>query len=384
MSVADQRQVRAVVIVGVAAAAMVLTACADGSPRDDDGAAPPTYDGAEAELVELLAAELDPDGPGVVSFVGDADERFRAAYGSGDLVTGVPIRVDDRFRIASSSKPMVAAAALTFVDSGELDLDQPLAAYLPVEHTAGLANADRATVRHALQMTSGIPDYLGTDAFWSAVDHDPDRFWTPTEALAFAEELPAEHAPGMGFDYSNSNYLLAQLVIEELAGQPLSEVLRLRVFDPAGMAGCTLETATSFPATTVRGYDLDDGGELVDVTVVNDGVGLGDGGIVCTVEDMVRFLPALLEGELLDDTTLAEMLDPLPADGGAYGLGIDVDEDGGYGLIVGHEGGSSGFQSVLWYLPDHGVSVGVLTNTLGSEVHRDIADELLAFWFADH
>lgn len=353
-------------IAALLAAALLLGACAEPG----------------ADLTALLEDHRPEDHPGMVAFVGDRDEAELVATGVADLDTGRPVRGEDRFRIASTSKPMVAAALLTYVDAGELGLEDAIADHLPAEVVGGLANADRATVRQLLQMTSGIPDYLDADAFWATVEQDPTTFFTPTQVLSFAEELPADHAPGRGFTYSNSNYVLAQLILEELSGQPLAQVLDEAVFGPAGMTGCSLETADTFAAAMVRGHDLDASGDLVDVTEINDGVGLGDGGVVCQVESLVRFLPALLDGELLGEETLAAMLDGVSdGSGSTYGLGIDVDPAGEFGVTVGHDGASSGFQAVLLYLPDEELSVAVLTNSLASDLPPELSDVLLDWWY---
>ncbi|MCC5948418.1 MAG: beta-lactamase family protein [Nitriliruptoraceae bacterium] len=381
--------------VALVAAAVVLAACLGGEVTvdvgsDDRGVSgsvgsldpdldPDLVDDIAALLVELLADDV----PGVVVSVGDLDDAHLVAHGLADLERGTPVRVDDVFRIASVTKPMVAAAVLSYVESGALGLDTPVASYLDAALVARLANAEVATVRQLLQMTSGIPDYLDTDAFWVAVEDDPSTFWTPVQVLGFASGSPADHAPGAAFTYSNSNDVLAQLLLEELGGEPLAEVLRRTVFDPAGMDGCSVETADTFPATTVRGYDLGARGDLVDVTASNDGVGLGDGGVVCDVESLARFLPALVAGEILGPEMLEAMLDSERSGAdGSYGLGVDVDVDDEFGLVVGHDGASSGFQAMLRYAPDDGVIVALLTNSMAVDLDPDLPDELLDAWVA--
>jgi len=370
-------------IVTLVVLALTLAACADDEAFEGDGerAAQPSST-VDTDLAALLEDHRSEEYPGMVLLVGDRDETFLVASGVADLDTGNALRTDDRFRIASTSKPMVAAALLTFVDAGRLGLDDSAADHLPSGIVDRLANADQATVRQLLQMTSGIPEYLDADAFWVAVERDPAHFWTPEEVLEYADGLPAEHAPGSGFHYSNSNYVLAQLILEELSAQPLAQVLQDVVFEPAGMTGCSLETADTFADDMVRGYDLGVSGDLVDVTEINDGVGLGDGGVVCRAESLVRFLPALVAGEILGEDTLAAMLDGVPAGSGAiYGLGIDVDHDDEFGLTIGHDGASSGFQSVLLYVPDDDLSVAVLTNSMALDLPPELPDELLGWWF---
>ncbi|MEO0565678.1 MAG: serine hydrolase domain-containing protein, partial [Chloroflexota bacterium] len=111
----------------------------------------------DALLEEIATFYAEDDGPGVVVFVDDNGETFSGAAGVADLDTGEPITVDAQFRIGSVTKPMVSAVLLSLVETGDVNLDGPIADYLPAEVVNDLANADEATVRQMLQMTSGIP-----------------------------------------------------------------------------------------------------------------------------------------------------------------------------------------------------------------------------------
>ena len=361
----------------------LATAC--GQPSGGSITPPPST--PHAELRALLETYLDADDPGVVLFVGDREESHVAAYGLADIDAGIPIRTQDYFRIGSTSKPMVSAALLTFVEAGAIALNDRIADYLPADIVRKVANADRATVRQMLQMTSGIPEYLDSDAFWEGVEATPRKFWTPAELMDFIDGEPADFAPGSDYGYSNSNYILAQIIIESLSGQPLAAVLEQTIFSPAGMDSCYLETSATFGMNIVRGYDLDDDDNLIDVTEINDGVGLGDGGVVCTVSSLVRFLPALLAGDILGAAMLDAMLESVPnSEGAPYGLGIAVQTDsefgfGELGFMVGHDGATSGFQTVLIYLPDEALSVAALSNFVESDVLEDIVGEALEWWF---
>lgn len=354
----------------------------DDEPVPDGDVTPPSSD-VDAELVALLEKYLAPTDTSVALSVSSSEKTHVAAYGLANLAAGTPVQLTDYFRIGSTSKPMVSAALLTFVEAGDIALDDPIADYLPDAVIENLVNVDSTTVRQMLQMTSGIPDYLGTDAFLDAVDDAPDTFWTPEQVLEFAYDEPAEFAPGADYYYSNSNYILAQIIIEELSGQTLAVVLTEKVFTPAGMTNCYLETADTFAENIIRGYDnATDGNQLVDVTEINDGVGLGDGGVVCTLDSFAKFLPALLAGDILGEDVLAEMLKSVPAgDSAPYGLGIDVEEDGEFGRTIGHSGATSGFASLFKYLPEDNLSVVAMTNFVESAVLDDIVADALEWWF---
>ena len=336
-------------------------------------------DDSDADVNELLAEYVEDGAPGVVVYMRLGEDEWVGASGLANLDTEAAVMTDDLFRIASSTKPFVATIVLQLVESGAIDLDAPIADYIPAEVADGLINIDVATIRQMLQMTSGIFNYTESDAFNDAVDADPSTMWTAAETLGYIVNEDPYFDAGDGYYYSNSNYNLAQIVIETITGNSLADELQARIFAPTEMDACYLETPDRFAQGIVRGYQLGEGDGYEDVTEYNDGVGLGDGGIVCNATDLAKFLPALANGELLGEEMLAEMLDTVDdGEGGHYGLGIGYDESE-YGMMVGHDGASSGFQSSMVYFPDEDAVVIVLTNNLDSEIIEDITADAIDY-----
>lgn len=331
----------------------------------------------ETEQLTLLLDEyVGDDEPGVVLLVSVGDETWISTAGLADLETGQAIAPDDLFRIGSITKPFVATLMLQLVDEGLIALDDPIADYLPSEIVSNVQNADGTTVRQMLQMTSGIYDYTESDAFDEASQADPQGWWTPEATVEYAFGEPAYFAPGDDYYYSNTNYNLAQIIIEFVTEQSLADVLEERIFAPLGMSTCYLETEATFAQNIVRGYGEFDG-TLYDITDENDGVGLGDGGIICTAADLAKF-PRALE-DLISEDALNNMLATVEDNaGGMYGLGIGYDETD-YGLMIGHAGATSGFQSNLAYLPEDDVVVVVLTNNFDSEIVEDLTFDAIDF-----
>lgn len=343
--------------------------------------AAPFYDVAaqeDGDLESLLEDYVDDADPGVVVYVQTPDDSLVAAVGLADLETETPLRIDDRFRIGSSTKTFVATVVLQLVDGGVVNLDDPISAYLPAEIASRVINADRATVRQVLNMTSGIFDYTESDAFDDAIYDDPAHPWTPAEVITYAYDEEPYFAPGEDFYYSNSNYILLHLLIEHMTGHSLADELEFRIFDPLAMDSCALEDPARLGEGIVHGYGYaDDDDDLDDITLENDGVGMGDGGIVCTAADLGVFLPALLAGELLSDAQLAAMLAYVEDDSGdGYGLGISSRQTD-YGVLIGHDGSTSGFQSDMVCLPDEDLTLVVLTNNFDSEIVTDVVDDVL-------
>ncbi len=328
------------------------------------------------DLTAILETYVAEDDPGVVLLVDTEDDTLTAVRGLADLENGTPMQLSDRFRIASVSKPFVAVLTLLLVEEELIELDAPIADYLPAEIIAGIENGDTVTVRQLLQMTSGIYNYTESDAYYDTVFADPETAWTAADTVALVEGQPAYFAPGEGYYYSNTNYTLAQLVIESVTGVGLGENLKTRIFDPLGMSSTFLENNATIGEGLAQGYtDWDGDGTLDNVTRVNDGIGLGDGGIVSTAEDLVLFVRGLFEGDLLSEDSSAELTHFIDdGEGGWYGLGLEwVETD--TGEWMGHSGLSSGFQSMMYYSEEESAVVIALTNSTDVEYLYDIAVE---------
>ena len=332
----------------------------------------------DENLEDLLADYVDENDFGLVLYLDYDGEKSVSARGLADLEAETPIRDNDLFRLASITKSFVSTIVLQLVTEGKMDLDNPIADYLPDELVQNIDNVDDATLRQVLQMTSGIYDYIETDAYYEAVYDDFSHWWEPEEVLSFIYDEDAYFEAGEGYYYSNSNYILAQIAIERLTNHSLAEELETRIFEPLGMDSCYLETIDNFGENIVHGYELDEDEELLDMTKINDGVGLGDGGIICSAADLGRFLPALMKGRLLTDEMLDEMLDTLDdGEGEGYGLGI-IDDEWDFGREIWHDGASSGFQSLMLYLPDEELMLVILTNNFDSEIIEDLAYDALS------
>ncbi len=319
------------------------------------------------ELLDFYVADQDPS---VVIYMRYGNDSAIAVRGLANLDNTIPAQTTDLYRIGSVTKPLVATVMLQLVDEGTLSLDDPIADYLIGDVVNRIENADVATIRQMLQMTSGIFSYTDSDRFEDATFDNPSYSWTAIETVAFAYNEPSYFEVGRDYYYSNTNYNLAQMIIESVTGNSLADELQTRIFEPLGMDTCYLETPDVFAQNIVRGYSLYD--EFEDITEINDGVGLGDGGIVCTAEDLAKF-PTGLIYDLLTDETLDKMLSTVDdGDGGFYGLGIGYDETE-FGMMLSHDGATSGFQSTMQYLPDEDLVVVVLTNNFDSEFVSDLA-----------
>ncbi|MFI6445032.1 serine hydrolase domain-containing protein [Kitasatospora sp. NPDC050543] len=295
----------------------------------------------------LNALVRDDGMPAALASVQDRNGRTRTyAAGVGDLATGAPVPVDGQVRIGSNTKTFVAVVVLQLVAERRVDLDASVDTYLPGLVRGEGIDGRRITVRQLLQQTSGLPnysDYLGDDV----------RYYAPRELLATALRHPADFAPGTSWKYSNTNYVLAGLLIQKVTGRPLGEEIDRRVVRPAGLRH------TYFPApgdASIRephphGYYREAAdAPLRDITEIDPSWGWAAGQMVSTGSDLNRFFSALLAGRLLPSAQLAQMRSTVPAEatfgpGARYGLGLVSRPLPCGGLSWGHGGSFPGYET---------------------------------------
>ncbi|MEU7866641.1 serine hydrolase domain-containing protein [Dactylosporangium sp. NPDC049140] len=239
--------------------------------------------------------------------------------GGRDVVAwaGAGMPAAGRFRIGGATAAFTAAVVLQLAAEGSLSLDDEVAALLP-----GVLTDPRITVRHLLQHTSGLPDYIGALAGGSRLaHHDP-------EALVALRSGPAA-VPGTQWTYSHTDYVLAGLVVRAVTGRSWAEQVRNRIARPLGLRDTYFPyDHPSLPRSSARAYQqLVPGGPLLDVTELNPTALDAAGGLVSTTADLTRFWCALRRGELLGPDALAELDRTVPA--GPY---QDVRAGLGFGL----------------------------------------------------
>lgn len=271
--------------------------------------------------------------------------------------------VDGRFRIGSTTKTFTAVLVLQLVAEGRIGLDDPAARHLP-----GLGLDPRITVRMLLQHTSGLfsftgeyqPDGTGEPGIvWSGREWVENRFRTyhPVELVRLALTRPARFAPGAGWNYSNTNYVVARLLIEKVTGRAYPDEMRRRILRPLGLHDTVAPgTAVDIPgphAHSYYRYQTGDTWTTVDVTRQNPSWISSAGEMISTTEDLHTFFAALLDGRLLPAPLLAEMRRPDPRSGGyGYGLGLMTLDTGCGGTVLSHNGNVQGAAALMYSTPD--------------------------------
>ncbi|HYH11587.1 MAG TPA: serine hydrolase domain-containing protein [Thermomicrobiales bacterium] len=315
---------------------------------------------AEKLEVSITATMQTLSIPGAIVLVDQAGaDVWTAAFGISDIDTGAPMTSEMHMRIGSVTKTMTATVILQLIDEGALALDDNLATVLP-----DLANAPHArhiTVRHLLSMTSGVFDLLDDEAVFGEILENPARTWTPEELveIAFANE-PA-FAPGEDIAYSNTNYMLLGMLVEQVTGQSAADAFHVRLFEPLGMTHTSLPATADLPKPFARGYSVDLSGQtehLIDWTGLNPTVAWTGGGVVSTVGDLHVWMQALVDGSLISKPLQRERMSfTTIRPGYSYGLGI-----ANYDGMIGHEGSILGYHSFAGHDTETGDTVIVLAN----------------------
>ena len=316
------------------------------------------------ELRRLLDQLVAAGAPGAAAFVRQDHQVTRAASGLADLHRGRRMRPGLNYRVGSLTKPLVATVVLQLVAEHKLSLSDTVARWLP----GILPYGNQVTIRMLLNHTSGIPDNaLEPLVILYTFPDGRSRAWTPQELVALVADQPLLFPPGTAWSYSNTDYVLAGMIVEAATGRTLGQELTRRIIGPLRLHDTVFPVnRPGIPGPNPRGYSLplvDEAGPLLDFTVYNPSLAWGAGNLISDLGDLERFFRALLGGRLLPARLLAEMTTPVPTGqpGFGYGLGLAVLQTPS-GRLIGHDGAIPGFLNNVWNTPDGRRQAGVMIN----------------------
>ena len=317
-------------------------------------AAQPITAAEQARIDALVTKTLADTGvpSASIALVRDGRIVLAKAYGIASSTLGAA-RPDLPYQIASNSKQFTAMALLLLEDEGKLDLDDKVAKWVP-----GISGGDRIALRQLLSHTAGLQDYWPQDYPFAAMK----TATAPQGIVDRWAKKPLDYAPGTRWQYSNTGYVVAGLVAEKAAGEPLMAYLQRRVFAPLGMRPVNIDDsfAPAFPAGYTR-YAL---GPVRVAAPPARGWLYAAGELSMTATDLAKWNIARLDRSLLpsEDWTEQEAAVPL-ADGSTngYGLGVSTGTVSGR-RFINHGGASVGFLSQNTVYPDDRAAITVLTN----------------------
>jgi D-alanyl-D-alanine carboxypeptidase len=289
------------------------------------------------------------------------------AYGrqSPQMATATP---DALYQIASISKQFTAAAILLLRDQGRLSLDDHVSKYVP-----GISGGDRITIRQLLSHTSGLQDYWPQDYSFAAMEHPV----TPQQIVDRWAHQPLDFAPGTLWQYSNTGYVVAGMIVERVSGQPLLAFLQQHIFGPLGMHPIDQDLAIGpgFPV----GYRRNALGPVRPETPAARGWLYAAGELAMTASDLARWDIARIDRALLPARDWVEQETPIILSNGVssnYGLGVSIRDFNGRHSIY-HGGEAVGFLSTNIVFPREREAIVVLVNAWFADAQSRIANGII-------
>ncbi|MGA5870628.1 serine hydrolase domain-containing protein [Streptomyces cinereoruber] len=300
-----------------------------------------------AATQRALQAQVDAGVPGVVAQARDGRRNWTGTAGERGG--------DDHYRIGSLTKTFVSTVLLQLQAEGRIDLDDPVEKWLPGVVRGNGHDGRKITVRQLLNHTSGVYDVTSDPAFQEKVfgpgflEHRYDT-WTPRQLVDVALAHPADFEPGTSWSYSNTNYVLAGMIIEKVTGRPYGKAVENRIIKPLKLRGTSVPgTRPSMPRPSSPAWSKlsqDPDAPVHDVSRLNPSVAGAAGEMISDSNDLQTFYRALLKGRLLPKAEMRELTATVQVSPEIpqirYGLGIMWQKLSCGKEIWGHSGGIHG------------------------------------------
>lgn len=310
------------------------------------------------EAQGTLNGLVSPNGPGATILIARGDRViYRGTRGRANIELGVPLASGDTFRIASVTKMFTAAMIVKLSEQGKLSLDDPLSRFLP-----DFPNAQAITLRELLSHRSGISDIV----------HDIESGFSKREVstatlLAEIVKRPPDFAPGQGWAYSNSGFIVLGAVIEKVTGQSWYGAIDTQFLQPLRLSHTGYGASAPLVSGRAAGYSTNGHTHVVtNAGYISSSIPAAAGGLISTADDLMRWMRALSHGKVVSASDFQAMIEPAPRLPGShssydYGLGTYIWRVRGAEMI-GHTGQIDGFTSAAVYLPAQDITIVVLAN----------------------
>jgi D-alanyl-D-alanine carboxypeptidase len=301
---------------------------------------------------------------------------YSQAYGKGRLQPELDASPAMRYSIGSISKQFTAAALLLLQEQGKLSLDDKVSKYLPQ-----LTRANEVTLRMLLSHTSGYQDYWPEDYVMPPMLQPISS----DEILKMWAQKPLDFDPGTRWQYSNTNYVIAGRIVEQVSGMPIMEFLKQHIFVPLQMSSVYNTDEARLTSSDANGYYRHALGPLRPAPKEGRGWMFAAGELAMTAHDLGLWDVSLIHKSILKPESYAQMFTDVKltdGKGSGYGLGVQVEEQQGHSLIE-HTGEASGFVSDNIVLPENGVAVAVLTNQDAVSAASQIAHRMVPVLLGD-
>ncbi len=311
-----------------------------------------------ADIQRLLDNYVRKGIPGISTVISSGTQGFfYGSSGYASLSNMTLLQACNTFRVASLTKTFMATAIMQLAEEGEIDLDAQISSILDNNILDGLDKAYETTVEELLSHTSGIPNYDDNSRFVASVLNEPGKRLTVEDRLDFARDL--EGTPDWVIEkyeliYSNTNYVLLQLILEKVTGNNYDQYILQRIIEPLDLSHTTFSTIKTFPDGLSAGYcDMFDNRKLRDVNLFDANRWSGEAAMISNGLDIYTFYNSLLKAELTSAQTLESMI--------SNNLGLLHETiDGIEG--IGHDGQGIGYSSEMWFFPKKDLIIVLIAN----------------------
>src|SRR4051794_17141008 len=333
-------------------AALLLTACSPATTKPSAG-----DPRVQAAIDTAVAKERKVYGgvtpvPAVLIGVWDGSGRsYVRAFGDADLATHRALTPEDHFRVGSNTKTFVISVLLQLVDEGKLSLDDPLSKF-----SLGVAvpNAEHITIRQMCQMRSGLFEAYDSPEI-NRMDIKAGATFDPRTIIGWAVKQPPYFAPGAGYHYSNTNYLLLGLIIEKVTGHSVAAEIQSRLLQPLKLTHTSYPDTQAMPNPWAHGYGLDAKRQWNDVSGTIPVSLMGAAGeMISDMGDMKRWVKLYVTGKTNGPATQRARMTCVPTGHGNLGFGLGIGCSAGW---YGYTGGLPGYNTGNYYFPEQDITV---------------------------
>ncbi len=313
--------------------------------------------------------------PGISLSIIQKGKLETTVAGLADREQTIPLTKEHRMLSGSIGKTYFAAQAMMLVAEGKLDLDKKAIDYLKDDAWfKTVQNAKDITVRSMMNHTSGVPEYVYAEDLWKQIKANPNKQWTPAERLAFVQNQDPHFPVGQGWSYADANYIILGAIMEKITGRKVYELVQENILNPLELRETSPSTQAELEGITAAYTGRLFGNIFGDKVSEIGQYGLAPqfewtgGGFITNSADLAKWIQQLYTGQVVSPNLTKEIYTPVNRTTGqygdltGYGLGAEIFATK-YGIAYGHTGFMPGFLSLMAYLPDYDLAIGMQINT---------------------
>jgi D-alanyl-D-alanine carboxypeptidase len=360
---------------------LALSACGGGSTPEEKPSVPvpaptvPTTPAIAFDYQTVIDETVSGTIPGVVLLVESPEKRFLGSAGVANSESHNPMQVYHTMPTASAGKPMIGLLAAILADDNLLNLDDTLDTWLSEDILSQIPNGSEMTLRQLLNHTSGIFNYVDNDDYLNLLIAEPDKVKTDIDFLPFGLNQPAYFKPGEGSKYSNTGYLLAGLIMDQVLGMHHSIALRERILVPLGMDATYYRGIEKDRGDFISGYHtFDDHGTTYDTKSYLENVSQASSPMVSSVEDMAVFLKSAVNDQSFINTDIRdEFFGSQSSNNDALFRVETISEN----TIYAHSGLNYGYHTQNIYIKEKDLSITAFINCSTAPICENTMDSLI-------